>query len=241
MPTWLGGGGKTAPPTSEQKRAYAKESYLFWRSKGLSHEAALGLVANEQAESGFNPNARGDGGRAHGIFQHHPDRRAKILAGTGIDISTASHADQLKAAYWEMTEGQERATWRALQGVKSAGEAAAIVTRLYERPADIAGESRKRAAIAEGWSELAHGWTAPPAFDPGRFAIGGRSPWQMGGGRTMLMPPDVAGGSSNVNLHQRTEINVLGSSDPAATAQQVAGQQQGVNSTLLRNAQGAFR
>jgi len=66
-------------------------------------------------------------------------------------------------------------------------------------------------------------------------------PWQMGGGRTMLMPPDVAGGSSNVNLHQRTEINVLGSSDPAATAQQVAGQQQGVNSTLLRNAQGAFR
>ncbi|CAD5276637.1 conserved hypothetical protein [Bosea sp. 62] len=154
---WRGGGdpsngAATAPKGSAAKLAAAQESYDFWRSKGLSHEAASGLVANEEAESAFNPNARGDGGRAHGLYQHHPDRRANILRGTGIDMSSADARQQREGAYWEMTKGQERKTWNMLQGVTSAGEAGAIVSREYERPADRAGEANKRAAAANGWS-----------------------------------------------------------------------------------------
>lgn len=156
---WWNGGGvdpangaSVAPKGSAAKMAAAREAYDFWRSKGLSHEAAAGLVANEEAESGFNPAARGDGGRAHGLFQHHPDRRAAILAGTGIDMSTADAKQQREAAHWEMTKGQERKTWNMLQGVTSAGEAGAIVSREYERPADRAGEASKRAAAANGWA-----------------------------------------------------------------------------------------
>ena len=156
---WWNGGGvdpangaSVAPKGSAAKMAAAREAYDFWRSKGLSHEAAAGLVANEEAESSFNPAARGDGGRAHGLFQHHPDRRAAILAGTGIDMSTADARQQREAAYWEMTKGQERKTWNMLQGVTSAGEAGAIVSREYERPADRAGEASKRAAAANGWA-----------------------------------------------------------------------------------------
>ncbi len=154
---WSGGGdpsngAATAPKGSAAKLAAAQESYDFWRSKGLSHEAASGLVANEEAESAFNPNARGDGGRAHGLYQHHPDRRANILRGTGIDMSSADARQQREGAYWEMTKGQERKTWNMLQGVTSAGEAGAIVSREYERPADRAGEANKRAAAANGWS-----------------------------------------------------------------------------------------
>lgn len=146
-------GASTAPKGSAAKLAAARESYDFWRSKGLSHEAAAGMVANEEAESAFNPNARGDGGRAHGLYQHHPDRRANILAGTGIDMSTADAQRQREGAHWEMTKGREQKTWRALQGVTSAGEAGSIVSKEYERPADRYGEAAKRAAAANGWAQ----------------------------------------------------------------------------------------
>lgn len=139
-------GGKDKPSNTSA----ALESYNFWKSKGLTHEQAMGLVANEQAESGFDPKARGDGGKAHGLFQHHPDRRQAILNGTGIDISTADRKQQLEAAHWELTRGQEKKAWNALKGAKTTAEATDIITRQYERPGDKDGESAKRQKAAAG-------------------------------------------------------------------------------------------
>jgi len=59
--------------------------------------------------------------------------------------------------------------------------------------------------------------------------------------RTPLMPNGSITGDTNVSLNQKTEINVIGSSDPSATAGAVAAQQGGVNSGMLRNMQGAVR
>jgi hypothetical protein len=131
----------------------AKESFDFWRSKGLAPAQAAGLVGMEQGESNFTPNARGDGGKAHGAFQWHPDRRAKILAGTGIDIDHATHAQQLQAAYWEMTKGSESYTgfWKRLQKARTAGEAAALGVYMFERPKGKAGEARLRGGYANAW------------------------------------------------------------------------------------------
>lgn len=54
-----------------------------------------------------------------------------------------------------------------------------------------------------------------------------------------LTPP--AGASTNVDMQQRTEITILGGSDPQATASAVSDAQNGVNGRLLRNMQGATR
>jgi hypothetical protein len=76
-----------------------KESIAFWESQGYTPEQAAAWAANEQAESSYNPNAVN--GSHTGIFQWSATRRAKILAATDIDVATASHTEQLKAAAWE--------------------------------------------------------------------------------------------------------------------------------------------
>lgn len=158
----VGAGGTAVPGTAGvgtakvpiNKMKAAQESYEFWRGKGLTHEQALGIVANEQAESGFNPRAVGDGGRAHGLYQHHPDRRANIYRGTGINISTADANQQREGAYWEMTQGGEKKTWEAIKNAKTPEEAAAIFSSMFERPAARNEAARNRAAIARGWDKV---------------------------------------------------------------------------------------
>jgi Phage tail lysozyme len=127
-----------------------RESYDFWKSKGLSEAAIAGLLANEVRESRCNPRAIGDNGKAHGIFQWHPDRRAKILSATGIDITSANHSEQLKAAWWEMTEDSfEKKVFSQLQSATTPGDAAAIISREYLRPGDTNGEQKVRAEYAD--------------------------------------------------------------------------------------------
>lgn len=54
-----------------------------------------------------------------------------------------------------------------------------------------------------------------------------------------LTPP--AGGGTNIDMQQKTEITILGGGDPQATASAVSDAQNGVNGRLLRNMQGATR
>lgn len=140
-----------APNTDQRKKAEA-ESMAFWVSQGLTTAQAAGMAAQEMHESGGNPGARGDpeGGvmKAHGLYQWHPDRRAKILAGTGIDVSTASAADQRKAAAWEL-KNRETAAWRQLQGAATPN-AAGVAGTGFERPGNRAGEEIARGQTAEG-------------------------------------------------------------------------------------------
>ena len=130
--------------------AGARESFEFWKSKGLTPEQAAGLAGMEQGESSFNPRAVGDSGQAHGAFQWHADRRAKIRAGTGIDIDTATHKQQLEAAYWEF-QNTEKAAWDAVKKGRTATDAARAGVHLFERPADKEGQSIVRGGMAEGW------------------------------------------------------------------------------------------
>lgn len=122
-----------------------EQDLAFWQSQGYSREQASAWVAAAQAESGGNPNAIGDGGQARGLFQWHPDRQAAILRGTGIDVTTASYDDQLKAAAWE---AEQRGDAARIKSAKTAAEAAAIHTQYFERPTDVTGESIRRGQYA---------------------------------------------------------------------------------------------
>jgi hypothetical protein len=142
------GGGRAGPRRSSAEQDQAgQDSLAFWMSKGLSPERAAGMAAQEIAESGGNPNSRGDGGDAHGAYQWHANRRANIRAGTGIDVSNSTIQQQREAAYWELTH-TERGAYALLQGAQTAGQAGSAATE-FERPGNRMAAALDRAAIAE--------------------------------------------------------------------------------------------
>ncbi len=246
------------PLSNSQRDQNAAESYKILRDAGLSREAALGIVGNEDAESSFNPRSSGDGGQAAGSFQWHPDRQAAILRGTGIDVTdpTTPHADHIKAALWEMQHSSDpgaRKAWTLLQGAKTPAEAAAIFTQYFERPADVPGQSHTRGVKANTWAtrlkdedqkpviipELGNGGSAdrPTKDDDLRLLM------KNGATNAALTtgPLTTSGNTNNVTLQQNTNISVVGSGDPTSTANAVANRQSSVNSLMLRNTQGAVR
>ena len=142
-------------PDDLQRWKNQQESFKFWMDAGKTAAQASGMVAQEQAESNFDPNGVGDSGTAGGQFQWHKDRRDAILKGTGIDVWKAGHLDQLKAALWELTHGGEQKAGHELDSAQTAAEASNAGVD-FERPHDLNGARIERAAMAEtAYSRLA--------------------------------------------------------------------------------------
>lgn len=139
IPPSLNRGGPRSgayPGASPERDKAAGESFSFWTRKGLTPAQAAGMVAQEMAESGGNPGARGDyvNGQptAIGAYQWHKDRRAQILAKTGIDVSTATIQQQREAAYWELMNVEHEARRRLLAATTP--EQAGMAATEFERP-----------------------------------------------------------------------------------------------------------
>lgn len=115
---------------------------------GWSNEHATGIAANLQAESSFNHQAVGDGGKAYGLAQWHPDRQADFKEFSGKDIRESSLEEQVAFIDHELRAGKEQSAGRRLAKTTSAGDAAAVVSQFYERPRDTAGAIAKRTNIA---------------------------------------------------------------------------------------------
>jgi hypothetical protein len=126
------------------------ESFDFWKRSGFSDAGAWAMVAAEERESGgFNPAARGDYDKygnptAHGSFQWHGPRRSALWNDprVGINVSTASHLEQLQAAEAEMRLGIDPQAGAAYEGLKNATDpraASSLVVNGFLRPEDRAG------------------------------------------------------------------------------------------------------
>lgn len=100
---------------------------------GLTPEQAAGLAGNIMQESGFNPKAVGDGGKAHGIAQWHPNRRKNI------DMLNTSFEDQVTYLIEEL-KGSEKGALIRLRLTGDSAQAASIIDQYYERSN---GKSRK--------------------------------------------------------------------------------------------------
>ena len=122
----------------------AAKALEFFKSKGWTQEQAAGIVGNLQAESSreLNPSAIGDGGKAYGIAQWHPDRQANYEKnlGNGKSIRQSTFDEQLAFIQWELENTESKAA-RLLKGAKTAAEAAQIFDQYYERSS---GEHRGR-------------------------------------------------------------------------------------------------
>lgn len=119
----------------------ASQAWNFWASKGLAPHQVAGIMGNIRAESNFNPSAVGDGGLAHGLYQHHPARRQGIGGFLGDPMRQHELA-------WAELQGSESGVWRRLLAAGNVEEATAAFTG-FERP--------------QGWSlgnpQGSHGWT----------------------------------------------------------------------------------
>lgn len=117
--------------------------------KGWSRAQAAGIVANLVKESRLKPGAIGDGGKAYGIAQWHPDRQAEFEKKYGKSIRGSTVPEQMDFVHYEMTEGKERAAGERLKRSTTAEEAGAVVSKYYERPKEREAEAAERGAAAE--------------------------------------------------------------------------------------------
>ena len=115
---------------------------------GWTKNQAIGIAANLKQESEFRPSAVGDGGKAYGVAQWHPDRQANFASVMGKSIVGSSLEEQLKFLTYEMRRGNEIAAGRKLEAAATPQAAAAVVSRYYERPKDTEVEMQRRAEIA---------------------------------------------------------------------------------------------
>lgn len=120
----------------------------FFRSKGWSYEQALGIAANLKKESNFDNRAVGDRGQAYGIAQWHRDRQREFEKWAGKKIQGSSLEEQMGFVNFELTQGKEKAAGDALRKATNEQQAASIVSRQYERPANADGEAAGRARAA---------------------------------------------------------------------------------------------
>jgi hypothetical protein len=123
--------------------------YKFFCEHDLTPAQACGIVANVQAESGFDINNVGDGGLARGLFQMHPDRRSVIWEGARCDMKHGNIEEQCKGALWELHHVELHA-YRKLKQAETPFVAGYNMCRYYERPASHL-EWIKRGRIAEKW------------------------------------------------------------------------------------------
>lgn len=119
-----------------------KKAYEFFIGKGLKPHQAAGIVGNLIQESNLKTSIRGDGGKALGIAQWHPDRQkgleslAKRLGTNKFDINT-----QLEYVWEELNTTEKRALDKLLQS-KNVDQATSIFCQYYERAGKPMLESR---------------------------------------------------------------------------------------------------
>lgn len=130
--------GRASAPGSAS-RGSAATAMQFFISKGWTPAQAAGIVGNLDVETGgtFNPAAVGDGGRAYGIAQWHPDRQANFRAWSGQDIRGSTFEQQLEFVHHELTAGREQRAGTILRQATIAEQAAALVDQFYERSSGI--------------------------------------------------------------------------------------------------------
>lgn len=146
-------------PPSEATKARSDQAMRFFMAQGWTKEQAAGWAANIQAESNFNPFAKGDRNwlgqpQAYGLAQWHPDRRAaytELFGHTMESVKDPAQAatEQLQFMHWEATQGNEKAAGDKIKATTTAYDAGAAVSKYYERPKDREGEAHKRGQNAQ--------------------------------------------------------------------------------------------
>ena len=219
-------GKNIANKAVNQAKLTAEDVVDFFMKKGRTKEQSIGIAANLQQESGFNPSAVGDKGQAFGLAQFHKDRQQNFKKLFGKDIKESTGQEQLEFIHHEMTKGTEQAAGRKLSKETTSAGAAASISKNFERPADREGEVFKRSQIAIALEKTLpkNQARAEPTTQPESI-----TQTRLGNTTNQIAP----------QMNQTTNINVTGQG-AESTAKAVAREQTRVNADITRNMKGAL-
>ena len=131
----------------QQRQDKEKQAYAFYVAQGWTPEQSIGIIGNIKRESGFNPNAIGDAGKAFGLAQWHPDRQAKAKSLYGNNWK--SFENQLKFIDWEL-KNTEKVAGDKLKKTKGVWQAGQVVSDFYERPkVKFSGDETRQTYVAD--------------------------------------------------------------------------------------------
>lgn len=113
------------------------------RDEGFDSPAIAAAIVNAYAESGFNPNAAGDGGHSIGLFQLND------AGGAGTGMSVSSRRDPVINTRRIAQVAKQSQFMNDMDETDHIPSLAASWSKNVERPSDTQGEMRKRARYAE--------------------------------------------------------------------------------------------
>lgn len=162
LPDFTKGGDSGTAGTLDETKAKDIYNYLT-KEKGLSHEHAVGMVANIQAESSFKPGVIGDNGTSGGLFQHHGERFESMKKEVGPDWQK-DWKGQVDFALKEK-EGRDYTS----KQFKSSEEATTEFTKKFERPKDAEEQAQKRVQNVPNIERSLSGQPIQPNKISGKF------------------------------------------------------------------------
>jgi hypothetical protein len=115
----------------QEQSKKAEYAYKYYLNIGYTPEQSSAIVGNLVRESGLNPSAVGDNGKAFGLAQWHPDRQAKAKQLYGEKWTDFDN--QLAFVHWELNN-TEKSAGDKLKKASSVWEAGKVFTDEYERP-----------------------------------------------------------------------------------------------------------
>lgn len=141
---------ETTYTTKQDLQGNKKRAMEFFQSKGLNAHQAAGIVGNLIVESaGLNTTIKGDGGKAFGLAQWHPDRQKGLKAlaqkrGTDIfDFDT-----QLEYVWEELNSPGYKLALNGILNSRNAKEATTAFMKHFEKPGVPHFEKRLKEAEA---------------------------------------------------------------------------------------------
>lgn len=122
--------------TPEQE-AFLRKMVAYFTEQGWKPAMIFGLASNMYAETSFRPTLWGDGKKAYGLCQWHPERRSAFERKYGVPMHRAPVERQFDFVIHEMygKDGGEAKAGVLLKAAVNAYDAAAIICKHYERPA----------------------------------------------------------------------------------------------------------
>jgi len=136
-----------------------RHGYVMGRlmSSGIPPHIAAGFLGNFMVESGAGLNTRavGDGGAAYGLAQWNDRRRALFAFASSRGKSPDDVDVQIDFVLHEL-QGSESRAWSKIQQASTAEEAAALISKYYERPG-VPHMSRRTGYAREIWNQYSGG------------------------------------------------------------------------------------
>lgn len=132
------------------KRKEVLDAVRYFESKGYAREAAVGLVANLQAQSNLDPRAVGADGASAGIGLWNPRRQAEFKRIYGMDLRESTVEQQLDFVASELESTRRRAGVHLAAATTPAQASVAVYRHfgLNKSEGASSSEERKLAAAA---------------------------------------------------------------------------------------------